>query len=364
MAPKKRVEEPVEEAEEVVEEVVEEVEEVEEEVEDDVEDVEEDDVEEEEVEGVEDDEDEEEDGEVSEKRTQGAQSAKERKKQQRKKLKQDGEKIVSMLRKTFKVASLVGKKPNGINFDRRKLVNVQTSMIHEVQRYIADVTRRPKPANDEKSNRNTNYPRPMFFTDSLVAFIEDIGKELTNSKEMKTIQCQVNDIKNPDRQIDYAGQAMRDVLVLCSKASLEVDGKKINLKGLASKEVVITFLNLYISYKNLKGVEAPWKDKDGTIKMKKKMSYWSPDALMRKHFGPILEELVEKTREKDENVTIDRMTLGAVMALQAKLADSTRNTSEKEILKSEKLLATVSHDAEFLKLVKGKLCPTETRKKK
>ena len=100
----------------------------------------------------------------------------------------------------------------------------------------------------------------------------------------------------------------------------------------------------------MKGVMATSevKGKDGkmTTVEKVKFSYWKPDALMIKHFGPILEELVKNQSAKDSNVSMECLDLGAIMALSAKLTDGEKNSEmgKKQILRDPELTSIVSVD--------------------
>ena len=241
---------------------------------------------------------------------------------------------------------LVGKteKVGGdITLNKKSVMSMQRSVINELRREF-DELRKFKPV-QSSTPRNNNYPQPLFFKKELVAFLKDPACKLARN------DVQVNrNSEDFQSEVEYKGEHLGSVLAATSKASIDVGDVNVGFTGLASKAIVNTLFNYYLVANKMKGVMATSevKGKDGKMPTveKVKFSYWKPDALMIKHFGPILEELVKNQSAKDSNVSMECLDLGAIMALSAKLTDGEKNSEmgKKQILRDPELTSIVSVD--------------------
>ena len=231
--------------------------------------------------------------------------------------------------------------------NKKNVMSMQRSVLAELRKEF-DELRKSKPVQNA-TPRNNNYPQPLFFKKELVAFLKDPDCKLARSD----VKCKRNS-EDFQEEVEYKGEHLGKVLAATSKAAMDIGDTNVVFTGLASKAVVGTLFNYYLVAHKLKGVMAKSevKGKDGkmTTVEKVKYSYWNPDALMIKHFGPILEQLVENQSMKDPNVSMECLDLGAIMALSAKLTDSEKNAEmgKKQILRDKELAAIVLVDHQLI----------------
>ncbi len=278
------------------------------------------------------------------------------KKDQRKKQKEESDAILGELSEVFTFGNrLITKSEkfgDELTLNKKLVMNLQRQIKFELGKFIeqAQKTKAPTPTQP----RNKDYGKPVYFRK---AFFEWLADPETNLSA-KDIKALMNN-ESLEETVPYDGRPLGKALVATRDYEIEINGKEINVQGLASKAIVNAVLSCYLTTNKLKGL--PVEGKDGT----KKIVYnlWKPDANMKRHFGPYLKELVTKAKEKDPLVSLDRMALGAIMALLAKLTDTERNNEVgKDTLRDPLLVEIIATDYDLVDAVYNQVRPAHPAK--